>query len=61
MSEPIRTKLTSGRWLWTMAACASFVLLVARRDLSNQEALTVITMIVAFYFGQQAKGGEGNP
>ncbi len=63
--DHILSKLTSGRWLWTMAACLAFVIMVVRRDLSNQEALSVISLIVTFYFVQQQmkddKGGKGNP
>ncbi len=56
------SKVTSGRWLWTMAACAAFIIMVLRHDLSNQEALSVISLIVTFYFVQrQMKDGEGKP
>ena len=49
------SKLTSARWLWTVSACAAFLLMVVRRDLSNQEALQVISFIVAFYFAQRGQ------
>lgn len=48
-------KLTSARWLWTVSACVAFLLMVIRRDLSNQEALQVISFIVAFYFAQRGQ------
>jgi hypothetical protein len=55
MSEHISAKLMSARWLWTVSACAAFLLMVVRRDLSNQEALQVISFIVAFYFAQRGQ------
>lgn len=55
MSNRYLDKLASARWLWTVAACGAFILMVIRRDLSNQEALQVISFIVAFYFAQRGQ------
>ncbi len=55
MNGHIEAKLLSARWLWTVSACAAFLVMVIRRDLSNQEALQVISFIVAFYFAQRGQ------
>lgn len=55
------TKLIDVKSLVTITLTLVFAFLSVRRDLSQDQVLTVYTMIISFYFGtqsQKTKGGE---
>lgn len=48
-------KLINVKTIVTFAVTAVFVTLALRGDIKPQEAMTIITMIMAFYFGTQSE------
>lgn len=54
------TNLLSVKSIVTIVLTAVFAVLALRETITGQEFLTVFTVIIAFYFGTQAKkeGGE---
>ncbi len=67
MSETIRErfsrKLSSGRWVFCMTCAFVFAWLSCRGQIEAKDALTIIGMVVSFYFGQRSSettnGGNG--
>ena len=54
MKQHIIEKLTSGRWLFTVAAAITFVWLSVNKTLPPEDAKELLMLIATFYFAQRA-------
>ena len=53
-SEHVLMKISSGRWLLTMAAATTFCYLRARGIITGDKAADIIQMVFIFYFMKKA-------
>lgn len=54
MKQHIIEKLTSGRWLFTVAAAVTFVILSVKQILPSEDVKELLMLIATFYFAQRA-------
>jgi hypothetical protein len=54
MKQHIIEKLTSGRWLFTVAAAVTFVWLSVNKTLPPEDVKELLLLIATFYFAQRA-------
>lgn len=50
----IATKLTSGRWIFTVTAALTFAVMAITGKMDDQSVKEIILLVAAFYFGQRA-------
>lgn len=48
----MRDKLMSGRYLWCVVSAAIFAYLAVTLRIDPKDSLTVIAVVLSFYFGQ---------
>lgn len=55
-------KLVKVKTIVTLVVIAIFAVLALRKDIDADNVMTIVSMVVAFYFGTQVerKGGGGN-
>lgn len=58
--EHIVSKAFSGRWLWTVTAAAVFAFLACSGRLEAKDSLTIIGVVLTFYFTRNDREQEHN-
>ena len=60
MKQHIIEKFTSGRWLFTVAAAITFVVLSVKQILPPEDVKELLMLIATFYFAQRAVEKQKN-
>lgn len=53
--EQAQIKAMSGRWLALLAVLMAYLFMVAKGTLGAEQAMSVVTLVIGYYFGGKGK------